>query len=110
MTKQEIKTKLQGLITKKLPRGVPEEVLYAGLPPKNDSDQLKLRAELRLTITDLDELATDISKTFGIHFPMEDAEGASTLGDLVTAIAKKLSESQSKKAGPRKSPPKVGEK
>jgi acyl carrier protein len=109
MTKEEIKTEVQELIKKKLPKGIPVGVLYDGVPPKNDSDQLKLRGDLMLTTTDLDELATEINKAFGIHFPMDDAEDAVTLSDLVTAIAKKLSAISGKKTG-SKSPPPAGEK
>jgi acyl carrier protein len=99
MTKEQIKTNLQELLEKKLPRGVPVKILYEGVPPKNDPDALKLRADLRLTVTALDELATDISEAFDIHFPMDDAEEAATLGDLVTAVYKEISANVGAAAG-----------
>lgn len=89
MTKEEVKTKLQKLIVAKLPNDIPPRIVYDGIPP-SDSDQLILSRDLRLTKTDVDELAQDISEEFRIHFPIDEAERASTLGELVSAVFKQI--------------------
>ena len=86
MTREEVKTRVQKLLTAKLPKKMDPIILYKGTPPKRDPEKLVLAKDLRLTVMDLKELAQDISEEFETHFPIGDAVNAATLGDLVDAV------------------------
>ena len=95
MTKEEVKTKLQALLATILEeKGMNPDILYTGVPPKNDPDQLSMGNDLRLTTkADFGTLAVRISDAFNIHFPWDEARDASTLGDLVDAVFKEITAS-----------------
>lgn len=92
MTIEQIKTGVQNILAGYLPNDISQSILYTGVPPKMDPDQLSLKTDLRLTRTDLDEVAIDISHRFSIHFPIP-GDNISTLKDLVQAVFKEVNAS-----------------
>ncbi len=75
-------------------KGMDPSIVINGVPPKNDSDQLSLGNDLKLTTqSDFGTLAKKISSTFNISFPWDEAQAAATLGDLVAAVFAKISAS-----------------